>query len=615
MMYSFIRAKYALFTLFILHFILTLTIIPPGLLFGNEPIATSDYALHFIRAVTTDQLLSDFHRIWGYNPFFMAGYPAGTVFDVNNHFIEVFIFLIHQFGISLPAAFNLFVFLAVLLLPALVWLTARNFSLSPWQQFSAVAIAMALWFADSQVRITWRIGVIASGVAMYSLPFSLSCLYRYCKERTKSWLLLLLISGSLISLLHPLSFLFFYIPVACYFLLRARNYDSRFWGALILFAFVVMLTNLFWISPLLQHLQLKTRSGYHWIGDLRTLMRDMLALRDSGIRFIIHLLAIVGVLSWWKNGQKEKALFFFFPALILDLSGYVAGETAFFRDMETYRNHLVASFLLVIPASVALSSGVSYLRDIPHRQRLIFACLLVLISLHLTGRNFLSLAPYFRGNFKQYALQSLGSDEMNVVKWLQANANPDHRIMVEYWPLGAMLPWYTGYQVIGGPYPIVWMPHNFANFASLNEAAVGGGVRIFGRDIREISVEESKSYTYAYNIGWIVVYTDESKEFFDSSSDIFPVADLGRYRIYQNRDMSSFFLKGKGDVRAENGSLHITEASGGELILKYHWSFSLITDPQQELEPYNILDDPVPFIKVPNNRFREFVIRDGSKPL
>jgi hypothetical protein len=58
--------------------------------------------------------------------------------------------------------------------------------------------------------------------------------------------------------------------------------------------------------------------------------------------------------------------------------------------------------------------------------------------------------------------------------------------------------------------------------------------------------------------------------------------------------------------------LNVTDASSGELVLKYHWTASLVTDPPQELLPHRVLDDPVPFIKLSNNRYTNFVIRDGS---
>lgn len=610
-----VKPGYVLGALVGVQLLFTLWLIPPGLLFGNEPIAVNGYALHFSRAVTANELLSCCMRGWGYNPYFLAGYPAGTVFDVNNHFIELFVSGMHHLGIPLPVAFNFLMFGAILLAPVFAWLTARNFGLSNWQQIIVVAMAMMLWLADPQIRLTWRLGIIASGMAIYGLPFSLSCLYRYLEERTRYWYLLFLMSGSLVSLVHPLSFLFFYIPVALYFLIRFRHFDMRIWGALTLFAGVVFLVNSYWIFPLLQHLHLKTRSGYHWIGDLNALWREFLSIQYSGLRLTVNLLGIGGLVAWWRAGRKELVRFLTVLVLMLSVFGYLAGEIAVFRDLETYRNNLVASFLLIIPAGVFASHGISYFDKAQRRRRLILAGLLLALILPLIGASLLQFTPLLGQSAGQYTLQSLSQDEMAVVEWLRANADHNHRVMVEFWPLGALLPWYTGHEVIGGPFPLVWMPHDFANFTALKDFAadVPDGVRLFGRYLRETTPAQLQAYLQAYNVGWIVAYTDVSKEFLALVNGLSPAAGLSPYTIYRNTDAPTYFISGRGNVRADYSGIELSGASGGELILKYHWSSSLVTDPPQELLPYTVLDDPVPFIKIPENRFSEFVIR--SEPI
>ena len=76
------KPGHALAVLFVAHLILASLLVSPGVLFGGEPISSLDYSLHLVRVWATDEMLSEHGRIWGYNPFFLAGYPAGTVFDV-----------------------------------------------------------------------------------------------------------------------------------------------------------------------------------------------------------------------------------------------------------------------------------------------------------------------------------------------------------------------------------------------------------------------------------------------------------------------------------------------------------------------------------------------------
>lgn len=605
-----VKPGLVLVVLFTGYFLFTLTLLPPRILTSGHPIAVADYALHFIRTVAANEFWTNYQRSWGYNPFFMAGYPAGTVFDVNNHFIELFGVGLHRFGVSLPTAFNLLVFLAFLLAPFLVWLTARNFGLTPWQQVIAVTLAMALWLTDSQVSLTWRIGVIASGMAMYSLPFSLSCLYRFRTDRSKFWALCFLVSGALVSLLHPLSFLFFYAPIGFYFLWRAKDFDLRFWAVLVVFAGIALLANLFWILPLVRDLPLKTWSGYHWIGNLKSLVADLLGARDSGLRLLIYLLAAGGFLIWSREGQKELFRLLLVLTLVLSFFGYISGQISAFQQLETYRNNLVASFLLIMPASLFITSLPSRLQSLPSRRRWAVAGLALLITLHVIGRNLLWFRPFLSGDFRSHSLRPLGPDEIGVVKWLQGHDENQGRVLVEYWPLADLLPWYAGLQVIGGPYPLVWMPHNFANFVW--PADDEGGIRLFGRYLRQMSPPTLDQYLETYNIGWVVAHTEGSKEIFDRATQLLVAANFGPYRIYQNSRSPSFFLNGNGNVRAEFGRLQVTGASPGKLVLKFHWASTLVTDPPQELRPKTVLDDPVPFIEVPQNRFSDFVIRDTS---
>ena len=137
-------------------------------------------------------------------------------------------------------------------------------------------------------------------------------------------------------------------------------------------------------------------------------------------------------------------------------------------------------------------------------------------------------------------------------------------------------------------------------------------MRLFGRNLNTFAPEQLRTYLAAYNVGWVVAYTDESVSTFARAPWLAPVATVGRYRIYANADPLTPFLTGTGSVRAEYGTIHVTNASRGELVLKYHWVPGVASDPPQELVPHPVLDDPVPFIRLPANTFRDFVITAGG---
>ena len=586
------------------------SLVPPRVIFGSEPIAQLDYALHFSRAVAADEFLTRFGRAWGYDPHFMAGYPMGTVFDVNTKSLQFVVSWLHRLGVPLHNAFNLVVFLAVSLPATMIWLAARNFRVPRLEQALAAGLALAVYVLDPDVLKTWRIGVIGSGVAMYSLPLSLSCLYRFLEGRGLGWYSGFILSGIAISLVHPLSFLLFYVPLGLYLAFRAGRTDRLLWLALALLGGVSLAVNAFWILPVIPNLRFKTFSGLHWAGNLAALRRDLFGLAPTGLRLLVVALGAVGLAVWWRSGRREAARVCLVPALVLTALGYLGGELPFLAEIQTYRGNFIVAFLLAIPAASAIIWGFGRLRALPLPVRLGWAALLLVLGIHLTGRNLIRLVPYARGNLGAYSLRTLDRDDKAVVAWLRANADPSRRVMMEYWILGALVPWRTGLEVIGGPYPLVWLQHNFTNFAELTGAGVPDAVRLFGRNLSEFDPDRLRSYLDTYNVGWVVAHTEESQSLFARAPWLRQVASVGRHRIYENTDAPTPFLKGTGSLQARYGAIRVTNASRGDVVLKYHWGPSIVSDPPQEIVPHSVLDDPVPFIRLPANRFTDFVITD-----
>ncbi len=586
-----------------------LKLVPVGVLTGGHPIATLDYALHFARAAAVSSFVARCGAVHGYDPHFMAGYPTGTVFDVNNKGIELFVAALHGVGVAVPTAFNLFVFIAVVLPPVVMWAAARIFGLSPWEQVVVAGSVLALWILDREVSKTWRIGVIAFGTEMYCLPFSLACLYRYFGSRAPKWSLAFLGCSVVLSILHPLSFLSFYGPLIVWLLWRNIR-ERAVWIAFTIFSIVVLATNWFWIVPVVQQIGLKIESGRHWIGDLKALVRDVSAVRSSGLRLLVVVLGIAGLATWSRSGLKDRVPFLVVPVAALTLLGYVAGELPFFDEMELYRNNLVAAFLLTLPAAAFLCSIVF---TGPHaRVRVVVALAVVIfvMGLHFTARNPFEVIAGVRDDVPSYSLEPLGPDEMATLHWLKGNASPHQRVMIEFWPLGALTPWYTGLEVIGGPYQLVWLQHNFANYAALKYGGEGlrNVERMFGRNVEDFSPEELDRYLDAFNVGTVVAYTQESKHTFGRTEWLERVTDIGDFTIYRNTHDSRAVFAGMATVDAVEGGLDVSNASSGPLTLKYHWAPYLAAYPPQELVPRRVLDDPVPFIHLPSNRYPRFVI-------
>ena len=72
------------------HFVATCVWFDPRLLLNPDPIVSGDSAIHYYDVVAADGIWKPDHRTTGYDPFFMAGYPAGIPFDVDARGAEWF---------------------------------------------------------------------------------------------------------------------------------------------------------------------------------------------------------------------------------------------------------------------------------------------------------------------------------------------------------------------------------------------------------------------------------------------------------------------------------------------------------------------------------------------
>jgi hypothetical protein len=131
---------------------------------------------------------------------------------------------------------------------------------------------------------------------------------------------------------------------------------------------------------------------------------------------------------------------------------------------------------------------------------------------------------------------------------------------------------------------------------------------LFGKDITNFSSNDFDYYFNSFNIKWIIVWSNESKEVFDSSSDhIRKIDDIGKFSIYETDIKPSFFIEGNGTITSDLNMITIDNASKGEIIIKYAHYSDLKTNPKIEIN-YEFSNVTINFIKISNNNFTHFEI-------
>jgi hypothetical protein len=122
---------------------------------------------------------------------------------------------------------------------------------------------------------------------------------------------------------------------------------------------------------------------------------------------------------------------------------------------------------------------------------------------------------------------------------------------------------------------------------------------MFKKDAQSISGEELRNYLRLYNIGAVVAFHPASIKRLQSVAGLVTLEQrIGPAHLMKVNQSLTWFIAGDGKVRAEFNRLELSELTGREVILKYHWIEGLTASPPVTIEAVKMLDDPIPFIKL-----------------
>jgi len=172
------RAAYpSIFALVVItHLFLTFYYERPKLMFSEEPNSWLDFDTHIEQVWRVTEALDGWGKSWAYDVQMLAGYPTGTIFDADNKAWELLTYVLWKAGLAKGTAFNLFILLAHLMLPAVVLASARLMRLDWWSCAAALGLSVLLWFFDSLAHTCWWIGMQAFAIigTLFMLPLGTS---------------------------------------------------------------------------------------------------------------------------------------------------------------------------------------------------------------------------------------------------------------------------------------------------------------------------------------------------------------------------------------------------------------------------------------------------------
>ena len=208
--------------------------------------------------------------------------------------------------------------------------------------------------------------------------------------------------------------------------------------------------------------------------------------------------------------------------------------------------------------------------------------------------------------------------ESSLVSFLEHETRPDDRILIESTHeqlpvegrLGrvivvrrfAFLPLLVEREFLGYVGTAPFLAHRYAGF----EAG-----KLFGKSLATLSEAEFAALLSRYAVSWVVACTAEAlagvSKFTGVVDEVEPAVDCRIFRV-RHPDRSRF-LEGSGEVRAMLDRIEVRQAAGDRLILKYHWTPGLRTDPPLPIEEARRPDAPVGFIAIRPGTTTDFTIR------
>ena len=245
-----------------LHLALSAYFAPPRVLFGKRPVMLSDYALHYYQV---DRALTAFRgwgKLWAWDPLVLAGQPAGVAEDLTSKGTELFVIGLRALGVDAGFAFNLFIALGFVLLPAAAWAAARLFDLPRRTALWVVVLWVLLWFFDSFMHWSWWIGMITWSMAAYGGVVLLGLVHRAFESKRALWYLPFALLAPALALIHPFIAFTLVVPGAALYAREFRRLPRAHHAWLGLGVLGAAATTLVWIGPAL-------RFG-HWVDTADT---------------------------------------------------------------------------------------------------------------------------------------------------------------------------------------------------------------------------------------------------------------------------------------------------------------------------------------------------------
>ncbi|WP_435010845.1 hypothetical protein P12x_002131 [Tundrisphaera lichenicola] len=639
----------AIILLFAIHSIQAVRLFPtPGSIIDpDSPVIVVDHAIHEYHGSLGAGFLRESGTTWGFDPFFMAGYPETPVWDSSSNPSILFNLIGGPKGYR---GYKVGLLASSILLLAAVAGGAWAAGLGAWEIAVATGLAWFSFWTGFPISL-WRSGLFAFVSASAGVGLLLGLCVRFDRKPGRAGWLALASVGAGLFFVHVTAPILAIGGTLAFYLTVARRHGRRWHAAVIGSVVVTVLANAFWLVPLWRFRSIRTPAyGFMTSNSARFLLDFFLSPSIEGrTGLFLLILGFGGLLAWWFSGRRASAAAYggSIVALIV-LTGFGSlWEPS--RTLEPLRFRIAFGFLLAVPAGSALVGLTDALiRRAGGRGRGKLAAGLAWLAI-VGGWGWADWL-FFRASWLTMVqdrplVVGFTPEMRRLAEWFRGNTDLSARILFEdqlrlleptdpesvHWtPLLPSMLEPDRRMFLGGLYQTAFIQHH--------RMAAFGDFQLGDRPIDEWSPPDLKAYSDRYNVGWVVCWSPLSRFWFDRFGPATRVATLprhaspnrpvsnnehewtamtrragpevarrymiegeNRYAIYRIERPHSYFLKGKGRiVEASPNRIELAdvEPDGGAVVLSLHWLETWVTDPPLKVGPEPESPDPVDFVRI-----------------
>ena len=626
-----------------------------GSVTDDAPVVMVDHAIHLYHGAIGSRCLLGQGRTWGYDPFFMAGYPESPVWDSSSNLSIAF--QAAAGGGYHPGAYKVGLVVAALLAWLAVPAGARASGLGISEAAAAGVLAAGVFWACAPAMF-WRTGMFAFVTASAWFPLILGVALSFGRMPGPGRWALLAASGAAWLFAHVTAPVLAVAAAPGFVLTHVGKARRRSLAAGVGAAVLAAAVNAFWLTALWTFRDIRAPLGFFMASDDPFFLWNFATTNriDGAIGLALTALGAGGLLAWWLEpagaGRARASTFGSAAVLLLALTAF-GGLSTVTRTLEPFRFLATLDFLLAVPAAsllVRAAGWIAWLGGGGIRGALAATaagCLSLIAAGFASPETFRFAVPALF-EYRPLAVGIRPADRA-LLALLGTETDGSARVLFEdqlrlfertdpestHWT--PLLPELLGRAgrpraFIGGLYQTAFIAHH--------RAAAFGDYDLGGRRVDAWSSAERLAYFERYNVGWAVCWSPLSRFVFDNEPaakvvktvtrpaspgrEVMPdetqwraiaaragprVADrylkegVTRYALYRIDRPRSYMLEGSGSVAAfDVDRVELTgllpDAATGFVTLSLHWLDEWRAEPPVPLSPRRVEGDPVPFVRL-----------------